>query len=261
MDAVVYAPTCLATFMAHVLNRHTPPTLVIVGSDQATFIENLRHSIETTQREKQEDVPSTKHPLLKRTLRVLAQSRTVRLAFCPSVEVLRAYLSTLPNDLFEASRPSGAARPTLQSSGSIPEPPSLLILNAVSLYRDTGLFSAQGISETLAGAVEAAVRSRVRLVIIETIDQLSRSRHHQTEGNEQIEEPPTNQESSEQEENRQSSARRGGIISSPWDEQIPILSSTTKLFGRDADRSVMQSAVTVGDVVKRWCRFEQLALD
>lgn len=88
--------------------------------------------------------PVSHHPLLTPTLSQLAATQKIRLAYCPTIDTLRAYLATLP------------PLPAVARGGQPTSEITLILLNAIALHHSTSEFSAQGLSRTLALAVSAA---------------------------------------------------------------------------------------------------------
>ena len=167
----------------------------------------------------------SKHLLLQQpSLRLLASSQRIKLAFCPDVQHLRSYLSTY-------QRPDLACK-TL-----------LAILNPIELHRPTAAFSAQGFNRSLSLAVEAASRTSSWLMICESLP-------GQTDT---IQAEAGNLESAG-ETGSQGLSRPS--ISNPWDEEVSILNVTTKSFGAGG-RGWVGRTVTVRRVAERWCVFEQ----
>jgi hypothetical protein len=81
-----------------------------------------------------------RHSLLIPTLKQLAATKQVQLAFCPTIDTLRAYLAS-------HVRPSADTDPTS---------PLVVLVNAIALHHGTSEFSVQGLSRTLALAVSSA---------------------------------------------------------------------------------------------------------
>lgn len=163
-------------FLQHVLKKHAPPSTLIVCSSKADFLETLQPadaSDDTVDRENDGDeeqhpgeVLATEHMnSFAPTLRLLSTSRTAKLAFCPDITHLRAYLACLTTDNSAGSANEHSTDETLRLPGAVP---ILAILNPLELHRPTSAFSAQGINRTLAVAVEAAHRNGQRLVLAET---------------------------------------------------------------------------------------------
>jgi hypothetical protein len=134
-------------FIQHVLSKHAPPTILVVCYPKADFIAELQR---TESDDRLWQVP---------TLRMLSTSRTVKLAFCPDITHLRAYLASLSTDN------SAAADNGLRQSNAVP---MLAMLDPIQVHRPTSAFSAQGLNRTFAIAVEAARHLDVKLVMTET---------------------------------------------------------------------------------------------
>ncbi|OKP10518.1 hypothetical protein PENSUB_3821 [Penicillium subrubescens] len=98
------------------------------------------------------------HDLLTKTIGLLANSSKIQLAFCPSLESLRAYLAVLRPD---NAIIHGAETEIRRSS------PMLVILDMVALHVTTTEFSAQGLSRTFAASVESASRAKMDLMLCE----------------------------------------------------------------------------------------------
>ena len=160
------------------------------------------------------------HSLMNPILHRVMISKTIRLVFCPTVQHLRAYLEVhvhAAGDVGTADSPLPPSAPDGRSS-------LLLMLDIISLHRSTSEFAAQGVSRTLASAVEAAVRSRQRLVIVE----LGRTEVSDDEGGPR----------------------------SIWDEELPLLRSTARSVGLEGS-SWAGRTVSVARVVSRWFTFER----
>lgn len=207
-------------------------------------------------------IPAVTQTLLTRTMYVLARSQTIRLAFCGTTQALRAYLSSLPHQTLAApeSAVSGAVNqlPTSTSDGRLQILPTLALVNPVSLHRGTAFFSAQGISETLAGAVEAAVRSRMRLVVVETIDQPPQPGDASSSEDAEMTETSANNPGDDAPTTRSGEIRQHHGQLDSWDVRLPILNSATKMYGVSAQGRVVPGNVKARDVVNRWCRMEEL---
>ncbi|KAL9052956.1 MAG: hypothetical protein Q9162_005073 [Coniocarpon cinnabarinum] len=243
-------------------------TLLVVCSEKQNFIQNLSKSIQDSTDERSssrsneqyqvseaqpDNDPASHddangaqtHPLLTRTLQVLAASQNIHLSFCPSVQVLRAYLSS-----FDGS----SNHPQHEGGDDTTRVSSLVLINPISLHLTTSSYSAQSISETLAAAVESSWRNQCKLTVVETIDQMVGSTMdgvsnptsdvamNSADGNTDSVVGNENQE-------RQTSFH-GDVV----EEQVAVISPSTKLFGVGGDRTLVARTVQVKDVVKRWCK-------
>ncbi len=94
------------------------------------------------------------HSLLEPTLLLMSVSKATKLAFCPTINTLRAYLSSLA---------------TLDQTKSPPQA-SLIIVDLILLHHATSEYSVQGLMRSLASAVEAATRNQADLQLCECRD-------------------------------------------------------------------------------------------
>jgi hypothetical protein len=232
MDSLVLTNVDISGFINYVLDKHTKPSVIVVCMTREAFLQQL--SADLTKPDRPGD---SKGLLQQPTLRILATSQTVKLAFCPDVTNLRAYLAAFP------ARNVQDALPKASASG---DHAILALLNLLELHRPTSAFSAQGLNRTFAPAVEAAHHTGHHLVVAEcTIP------HTADPGVEQYEATTTDQP--------------GEVTvldpcdspSNPWDEEVSILNVTTKSFGAGG-RGWVGRTVKLRHVAERWCRFEDL---
>lgn len=206
-------------FSQYVLDHHVTPSTLVVCSTKAAFLEALQ-----TEPENSQDGQTAINPRRlwqTPTLRLLSTSRTLKLAFCPDITHLRAYLATYSITVAKrAAEQDDALR--LHSAQ-----PILAILNPIELHRPTSAFSAQGLNRTFAVAVEAAHQTGSKLVMAEV------AKMEATELEEQLQ-----------------TARQDPFF--PWNEQVPILNVTTKRLG---ELSVGRT-VKIRSVAERWCTFD-----
>lgn len=137
-------------------------THLIVCATRAEFMVQLTAAIRSQLAD-----PDTAagHGLLTKTIGLLARSSKIRLAFCPSLESLRAYLAVL-----------GPAVDVTIEDGSLSNDRQLLaVLDMIALHVTTSEFSAQGLSRTLASVVEASARAGMDLQLYECMDALDPS--------------------------------------------------------------------------------------
>jgi hypothetical protein len=105
------------------------------------------------------DGDSVRHPFLIPALDLLASSQFIKLAFCPSIPALLAYLSVFQPPSTVIS-PTSAPRP----------PPCLVIVDLLALHHGTSEFTLQGLSRTLASTASAAFQTKSSLALIEVKD-------------------------------------------------------------------------------------------
>ena len=279
MDAVVYDPITTAKFVEYVLKHHQKqPTTLIVCSERHLFLESLHDSIireQETRRQADGDAENignaTQTPLLfQRTLATLRASRSIKLVFCDSIPALLAYLSTLPKDGADSTGRERVDIPPRHGNGS--KRPMLALVGLLAQQWGTGSYSAQGLSKTLAVAVEAAIRCDMRLVIVQGIDRGASRRNILRGLDEQGDLAMVDFDEGHGEARPVRQARRtsGEMQGShedndaeihgfdPWAEEVPVLDATSRARGGEASRRMMGQTVTTRSVVSRWCVFKQL---
>lgn len=276
MDAVVYHPVKLADFIQYLLYCHDTPILLVVCMSAKEFATQLQSSIDAYVNEDAAQAhlqPSESrgdtdavappsdpaqrgaHPLVEQTLRMLSRSMSIQVAFCPSVQVLHAYLSTLSSKQDIESKGVSGSKNARRSI--------LALLNPISLHSRTGSYSAQGLSKLLAAAIEAALRCRRRLVVIETTDQprIEQAQDENEDSAMDVDDGMPNRVGAsrniEQEDNGEDTAP-GLVKASLWEEKIPILNATTKTYGVGSDRGWLGRTVRLCDVFEKYCHFQEL---
>lgn len=181
---------------------------------------------------KAQRIASRTHPLAIPTIYQIFTSRTVNVTFCETLAQLQAQLAVYGIRRTEHGHDSG------NHEGR--DVPTLALLNALHLHRGTASFSAQGLSRTLASAVEAAHRSRQKLMLVEYPSHV----------------PVTTDEDMDAEDGDEEmldtiEEQKKDI----WEEQLAILNVTTKSFGA-GERGWVGRTVKVRRVVERWCVLE-----
>ncbi|KAJ5496879.1 hypothetical protein N7463_008866 [Penicillium fimorum] len=137
-------------------------THLIVCATRAEFLVQLTAAIRS-QRADPDTAP--RHDLLTKTIGLLARSSKIRLAFCPSLESLRAYLAVF-----------GPAVGVTTDDGSHSQVRKLLaVVDMMALHVTTLEFSAQGLSRSLASVVEASSRAGMDLRLYECMNALDPS--------------------------------------------------------------------------------------
>lgn len=160
---VIYHDTALKLLQEMLDTQHGAKTMIICSTKEK-FLGQLMPGLLAQQPQKAafdknaERVKTADHvelhPLLLRTLRLISNSKATKLAFCPTIDTLRAYLSS-----FATTRQDKSAPGT-----------SLLVLDLILLHHGTSEFSVQGLMRSLASAVEAAARNRLELKLCECKD-------------------------------------------------------------------------------------------
>lgn len=176
---------------------------LIICTSRPLFLQRLYASIDIND------------PLLTPTLKQLSTSSTVSTAFCPTLQTLQAYLSTIPTPL-----PS--------TEQAIPHPNTLILVYLLSLHIESATHSAQGLSRTLASAIDASIRAKAHLIIAEPLA------------------------------DNDEAAAMGLQPQDPWDDHMPILNNTSTR-SRLEQRGWVGRTVTGRTVAQRWFRFSSLA--
>ena len=213
-------------FIDFILKQHNLIISLIICASRSDFLTGLQGKLQRAHTQ----VPNLDKSsgFLAPILQVIATSRKVKLAFTPTLPHLRAYLA--------AFNPSVNHRAALDCHQPSFLMPMLVILGLVDLHRPTSEHSAQGISRTLAIAVEAARLAGMKLALGE---------YYKQDGNDDIN--GIHDDAAGVSDRAQQD---------PWTEQIPILSGSIR-FGND-ERLRTGSIVDVGKVLGRWCRFVTL---
>lgn len=200
----------LVTDLLQGLLESSTGTELLVCGTKSEFLVQLSAAIRS-QRADENSAP--RHALLTKTIGLLANSSKVQLTFCPSLESLRAYLAVLGR--------------TGRSSLEVRDQPSarqtLVILDMIALHAVTTEFSAQGLSRSMAAAVESAFRAGLDLVLYECTNAVD----------------PT-------------SARWGGGL---WDTQVPLLNGSVRLRGEEGNWG--GRGVSVKQIAQRWFEFDE----
>lgn len=252
----------LTDFIQYILDADSVPCTLIVCASKETFIERLLVACTDTPTSpvnEQEnpnpggetpgpDVDGNKAPkhhelLTSPSLLKLASSQSVKLAFCPDLTHLRAYLASLT---VPKPRPVNVDETTNIKPGS-KNRPLLAILNPIDIHRSTSSFSAQGFNRTFALAVEAAQATKCRLLMAECTSLRS---------------PETEQFDTDIDYEHEL-APPPPVSDNPWDEEVSILNVTTKSFGAGG-RGWVGRTVSLRRIAQRWfafCPFQRLEED
>ncbi|KAL1872800.1 hypothetical protein VTK73DRAFT_1271 [Phialemonium thermophilum] len=186
-----WSPALPSHLLAYVLATCTYPTTLIICSTRESFVsclvDDFKHrgrSNNGLQPEREQesplisgdgdkllpgvanDVPDVAQSLLSSTLSQVAIAKHIRLVFVPTVSHLRVSLSH-----FSATSSEVSAPPSNFSRPSVPDPrlqtPFLIVFGFLELHRNTSEWSAQGISNTAAALVDAAVSAEMKICVIE----------------------------------------------------------------------------------------------
>lgn len=239
IDARVLSVASVADFVNYILLKTHSLTTVVVCSTRERFLEQLIASVQSQLQEDEDhkvpdnepsplieaDQPSpstlstSAHSLLSNTIGSIASSQRVKLAFCPSLAHLRAYLST-----FQSHLSHGSIDPEKQDA--MPEKSVIAILDFLAAHYMSTQFSAQGLSQTLALAVETAARDDSTILLCECNDAVNLGdRDH------------------------------GPRL---WDLHVPLLNGGTIRSDHErASSSWSGRHITVRQVAQRWFKFEE----
>jgi hypothetical protein len=232
----VLHPFTLRSFLLYILNRQREPTTVIICTSRDSFLQRLLSEL------------APDDSLLTPTLHLLSRSGSISVVFCPTLPSLLAHLSIYPSpvSMEEDINMADTQQPNEQVV------PTLALLFMLQLHSDTASNSAQGLSRTFASAVEASVRSRQRLIIVEPTSVFSplldvpvrdelHSGAHSPEALDHAE------------------SERVGVPeqSDPWDQPVPLLNVTSSRFGAGA-RGWVGRTVPVRSIAERWCVFDRI---
>lgn len=185
-------------------------THLIVCATKPQFLVHLTAAIRLQQADS--NAP-TRHGLLTKTIGLIARSSKVKLTFCPSLESLRAYVAVLGATCKEDTKDKiGPHHRQLLS-----------ILDLVAMHATTSEFSAQGLSRTLASAVETSEKTGMDLRLYECTNSLDPA-----------------------------STTWGGKL---WDTSVPLLNGSVRIRSEESDWG--GQGITVKRVAERWFEFDQ----
>jgi len=225
---VALPPMLCSGFLEYVLKYHKSPTTLVICSTREAFLEDLLASIKNTPSQEpsasQTSDEHTPHPLLIPTIHLIAKSQSINVIFAPTLPHLRAFLATSQLTFKSGQSASTMVLPASQFA-------LLAIWGLANLHRSTAEYSAQGLSRTLASAVEAALQEEQKLVLAEPLIMHGRAVLHNVEVTE-------------------------GLVREAWKEQVPLLIGSVRFGGEE--RVWAGRTIEVGRVVAKWCRFVRL---
>lgn len=171
MKPVVFSPALPAELLRYIVAFQTYPTTILICAARGDFLSSLVQNVQQTisqdatvigEADAEPGTTSTSHTLLTTSLYQVAVSRHIRILFIPTISHLRAFLSIFNTEDSKIPSPPRLLPP---NKG---DPPFLLVYGFLALHRDTSEWSAQGISNTAAGLVEAAKRVAFKAVVVES---------------------------------------------------------------------------------------------
>ncbi|RGP61716.1 hypothetical protein FLONG3_10432 [Fusarium longipes] len=165
---IVLTPATPSELLSYIISYQKYPTTLIIGASKAEFhtsiVEEItRHLTLENEHARDDDTenPTAEphHVLLKAPLYQVAISRHIRILFVPTVTHLRAYLSVF------TTKNSSISAPPNHTPGS--RAPLLMVYGLLALHRDASEWSAQGVGNSAALLVDAALRNGFKAVVIE----------------------------------------------------------------------------------------------
>lgn len=165
---LVLSPATPSKLLSHIIACHKYPTTLIIGCSKQDFLDVLSADVtdqitlpedEDAEQINEDEVQTSTHPFLKASLYQIAISRHIRVIFAPTVTHFRAYLSIFSADDSKLAAPPNHSTNTAE--------PLLLIYGLLELHRGASEWSAQGIGNSAAILVEAAVRNAFKPVVVE----------------------------------------------------------------------------------------------
>ncbi|KAF2738993.1 hypothetical protein EJ04DRAFT_541025 [Polyplosphaeria fusca] len=207
------------------------PTTLIVCSGREAFLQALAPDLQLHHMDDDSGAPGSLRQLTTPTLHNLFTARHVKVAFCPSVHALQAYLAAANQGEAGISGTTGKQ--------------CLLLVNPLALHALTPSFSAQGLSRTFAVAVETASRLGASLHLVECTGMRMHSPMYVDQDDDDM---------GGGEEEREEAAR------DPWEQEVPILNlSTIRRYGSGSgDRVWAGRTVKVKRIAARWFRFQSM---
>lgn len=233
---IILSPALPSELLTYIIHQETHPTTLIICSSRADFLAQLISEMQDkTSRPPQSQPEPDRNALLSSPLYQVAIARHIRMVFVPTVSHLRAHLSVFTADDSKVRPP-----PTTSPSARARRPPLLLVYGFLDLHRDTSEWSAQCISSTAVGLVEAARRTLFRAVVVDCPRRTSRL----SEGG-----------------GGEGAADGGGgnavgAEESLLSEEVAVLSASARRAGGDLDDVAWTGRkVAVGRVLGRWFRY------
>lgn len=168
---LILSPALPSELLAYIVRYESHPTTLLICGPRAEFMASLVADVQDAlppPSDSHAHPPRTASTLLAAPLCQVAVARHIRMVFPPTVAHLRAYLSIFSPADAKIPPPPPPSPPT----SHVPvkgerRPPLLLVYGFVGLHRDTSEWSAQGISATAAGLVDAARRTGFGAVVVD----------------------------------------------------------------------------------------------
>jgi hypothetical protein len=234
----VLYPFTIRTCLLYILNRKREPTTVILCTSRDSFLQRLLSELPPND------------SLFTPTLHLLSRSGSINVVFCSTLPSLLAHLS-----IYSGAAPLEEINMTHTQSPNEQVVPTLALLFMLQLHADTASNSAQGLSRTFASAVEASVRSRQRLIIVEPTAELSP--HLDVPMRDELQSGNAAAQSLDGLDHAESEREGAPEQSDPWDQHVPVLNVTSSRFGAGA-RGWVGRTVSVRSIAGRWCVLDRI---
>lgn len=216
-------PMRCSDFIEYILLHHTHPSTIVIASTREAFLESMQTSLNAANPDDPSavsgEVEKMLHPLIVPIIHQVAASKTISVAFAPSLPHLRAYLAS-----YTQIRHSLPESPILAKPGQ--HGPMLAVYGMINLHRATTEYSVQGLSRSLAIAAEIADTWGMRLLVVED------SGDWESLAVEDV--PGADSET----------------LKDSWMEQVPLLNSSTI---QSDDRIWAGRTVEIRAVLEKWC--------
>lgn len=238
LTPLILSPALPSELLTYIIRRHQYPTTLIVCSSQAEFLDSLLADAQNSLPVAAADGSQVTglSSLLSSPLYQVAIARHIRMIFVPTVSHLRACLSVF------TTKDSRVPPPPPTTTSGRARAPLLLVYGFLALHRDTSEWSAQGISSTATGLVEAARRVGFRAVVVDSPRVVMR-----TEGDMEA------QGAGDDDGGVKSETERADLS-----EEVPVLSASARRTGADLDDADWTGrTVTLARVLGRWFRYRQ----
>ncbi|KAJ4387133.1 hypothetical protein N0V93_007722 [Gnomoniopsis smithogilvyi] len=229
---LILSPALPSELLAYIIQYESHPTTLLMCCSRAEFVSDLVSDVQKSRPHPVENKGSPSlaaSTLLSSPLYQVAIARHIRVVFIPTVSHLRAYLSVFsPAD-------SKIPPPPNDFPSTDERLPLLLVYGFLGLHRDTSEWSAQGISATAAGFVEAARKNRFKAVVVD---------------------PPLGSDMGEDEAVGERASSTAECVM--FEEEMPVLSASVVRVGVDfEDAAWTGRRVSVDRVLGRWFQYQQ----
>lgn len=217
-------------FLSYALKHSSPAraTTLLICSSRQVFLDSLKAAVR--------DAPD--HHLLHATLQQIASSKSISVAYLPTISHLRAYLAVLPEPELGIFAKEGTRKPLL------------LVYGILGLHRHTSEWSAQGLGITMASLVESGSRCGYAIFICEE-DMVSQDL-------DTMEAVAVNDEGA-LDDNDELQRRLRQRKTNHWREEMPMLNGSIRRMVAGGDEMIGWAGrtVEVGRVLQRWCVFSK----